>query len=77
VPVIVDENGKTLKGACRGKLCMAQSWPGQMRTLYGDHQRFIDNYFSQFDGKYFTGDGCRRDEDGYYWITGRVNSFWS
>ena len=73
VPVIVDENGKTLKGACRGKLCMAQSWPGQMRTLYGDHQRFIDNYFSQFDGKYFTGDGCRRDKDGYYWITGRVD----
>ncbi len=73
VPVIVDENGKTLKGACRGKLCIAQSWPGQMRTLYGDHQRFIDNYFSQFDGKYFTGDGCRRDEDGYYWITGRVD----
>ena len=72
-PVIVDENGKTLKGACRGKLCIAQSWPGQMRTLYGDHQRFIDNYFSQFDGKYFTGDGCRRDEDGYYWITGRVD----
>ena len=73
VPVIVDENGKTLKGVCRGKLCIAQSWPGQMRTLYGDHQRFIDNYFSQFDGKYFTGDGCRRDEDGYYWITGRVD----
>jgi len=73
VPVIVDENGKTLKGACRGKLCIAQSWPGQMRTLYGDHQRFIDNYFSQFDGKYFTGDGCRRDKDGYYWITGRVD----
>jgi len=73
VPVIVDENGKTLQGACRGKLCIAQSWPGQMRTLYGDHQRFIDNYFSQFDGKYFTGDGCRRDEDGYYWITGRVD----
>jgi len=72
-PVIVDENGKILKGACRGKLCMAQSWPGQMRTLYGDHQRFIDTYFSQFDGKYFTGDGCRRDEDGYYWITGRVD----
>ena len=73
VPVIVDENGKTLKGACRGKLCIAQSWPGQMRTLYGDHQRFIDTYFSQFDGNYFTGDGCRRDEDGYYWITGRVD----
>jgi len=72
-PVIVDENGKTLTGACRGRLCIAQSWPGQMRTVYGDHQRFIDTYFSQFDGKYFTGDGCRRDEDGYYWITGRVD----
>jgi len=72
-PVIVDENGKVLKGACRGRLCIAQSWPGQMRTVYGDHQRFIDTYFSQFDGKYFTGDGCRRDEDGYYWITGRVD----
>tara|TARA_B100001123_G_scaffold341779_1_gene387602 strand:+ start:1011 stop:3050 length:2040 start_codon:yes stop_codon:yes gene_type:complete len=72
-PVIVDEKGKTLKGACRGRLCIAQSWPGQMRTVYGDHQRFIDTYFSQFDGKYFTGDGCRRDEDDYYWITGRVD----
>ena len=72
-PVIVDEKGNVLKGACRGKLCIAQSWPGQMRTVYGDHQRFIDTYFSQFDGKYFTGDGCRRDEDGYYWITGRVD----
>ena len=72
-PVIVDEKGNVLKGACRGRLCMAQSWPGQMRTVYGDHQRFIDTYFSQFEGKYFTGDGCRRDEDGYYWITGRVD----
>jgi len=72
-PVIVDENGKVLKGECRGRLCIAQSWPGQMRTVYGDHQRFIETYFSQFDGKYFTGDGCRRDEDGYYWITGRVD----
>ncbi len=72
-PVIVDEKGKVLKGACRGRLCIAQSWPGQMRTVFGDHQRFIDTYFSQFDGKYFTGDGCRRDEDGYYWITGRVD----
>ena len=72
-PVIVDEKGKTLKGACKGRLCIAHSWPGQMRTVYGDHQRFIDTYFSQFDGKYFTGDGCRRDEDGYYWITGRVD----
>ena len=72
-PIIVNEKGKTLKGVCKGRLCIAQSWPGQMRTVYGDHQRFIDTYFSQFDGKYFTGDGCRRDEDGYYWITGRVD----
>ena len=72
-PVIVDENGKTLNGEAQGKLCISQSWPGQMRTVYGDHQRFIDTYFSQFDGKYFTGDGCRRDKDGYYWITGRVD----
>ena len=72
-PVIVDEKGQTLNGECQGRLCIAQSWPGQMRTVYGDHQRFIDTYFSQFDGKYFTGDGCRRDKDGYYWITGRVD----
>ena len=72
-PVIVDEKGNTLKGPCKGRLCIAQSWPGQMRTLYGAHQRFIDTYFSQYDGKYFTGDGCRRDKDGYYWITGRVD----
>jgi len=72
-PAIVDEKGNTLKGACKGRLCIAQSWPGQMRTVYGDHQRFIDTYFSQYDGKYFTGDGCRRDKDGYYWITGRVD----
>lgn len=72
-PVIVNEKGETLTGACRGRLCIAQSWPGQMRTVYGNHQRFIDTYFAQFDGKYFTGDGCRRDEDGYYWITGRVD----
>ncbi len=72
-PVIVDEAGKVLKGACKGRLCMSASWPGQMRTVFGDHQRFIDTYFSQFDGKYFTGDGCRRDKDGYYWITGRVD----
>jgi len=72
-PVIVDEKGNTLKGECKGRLCIAQSWPGQMRTVYGNHQRFIDTYFSQFDGKYFTGDGCRRDKDGYYWITGRVD----
>jgi len=72
-PAIVDEKGKTLKGACKGRLCIDHSWPGQMRTVYGDHQRFIDTYFSQYDGKYFTGDGCRRDKDGYYWITGRVD----
>ena len=73
VPVIVDEKGKELDGSCEGRLCMKESWPGQMRTVYGDHQRFIDTYFSQHDGKYFTGDGCKRDEDGYYWITGRVD----
>ena len=72
-PCIVDQEGKEIKGEGQGKLCMSQSWPGQMRTVYGDHQRFIDTYFSQFDGKYFTGDGCRRDKDGYYWITGRVD----
>ena len=72
-PILVDNDGKTIKGEGKGRLCMATSWPGQMRTVYGDHQRFIDTYFSQFDGKYFTGDGCRRDKDGYYWITGRVD----
>jgi acetyl-CoA synthetase len=72
-PVIVDKRGVEIKGPGEGRLCIAQSWPGQMRTVYGDHQRFIDTYFSQFDGKYFTGDGCRRDKDGYYWITGRVD----
>ena len=72
-PCIVDKNGKELEGECEGMLCIKHSWPGQMRTVYGDHQRFIDTYFSQFDGKYFTGDGCKRDKDGYYWITGRVD----
>ncbi len=72
-PVIVNKEGQTLEGECEGMLCIKSSWPGQMRTVYGDHQRFIDTYFSQFDGKYFTGDGCRRDADGYYWITGRVD----
>jgi acetyl-CoA synthetase len=72
-PAVLDEKGNELSGACEGRLCMSDSWPGQMRTVYGDHQRFIDTYFSQHDGKYFTGDGCRRDEDGYYWITGRVD----
>tara|TARA_B100001093_G_scaffold143947_1_gene136544 strand:- start:1642 stop:3585 length:1944 start_codon:yes stop_codon:yes gene_type:complete len=72
-PIIVDEKGNELKGACSGNLCIGQSWPGQMRTVYGDHQRFIETYFAAYEGKYFTGDGCRRDEDGYYWITGRVD----
>ena len=73
VPQIVDAEGKVLEGAVAGNLCIADSWPGQMRTVYGDHQRFVDTYFSTYPGKYFTGDGCRRDEDGYYWITGRVD----
>jgi acetyl-CoA synthetase len=72
-PQIVDGEGKVLEGACSGNLCITESWPGQMRTVYGDHQRFIDTYFKTYPGKYFTGDGCRRDEDGYYWITGRVD----
>jgi acetyl-CoA synthetase len=72
-PEIVDANGKVLDGACEGNLCLADSWPGQMRTVFGDHERFVQTYFSTYPGKYFTGDGCRRDEDGYYWITGRVD----
>ncbi len=72
-PAIVDDEGIIQEGACAGNLVLLDSWPGQMRTVYGDHQRFIDTYFSTFPGKYFTGDGCRRDEDGYYWITGRVD----
>jgi acetyl-CoA synthetase len=73
IPQIVDAEGKLLEGAGSGNLCIADSWPGQMRTVYGDHQRFIDTYFKAYPGKYFTGDGCRRDADGYYWITGRVD----
>ncbi len=73
VPCIVNKEGQELKGECEGMLCLKKSWPGQMRTVYGDHNRFIETYFSQFDGKYFTGDGCKRDKDGYYWITGRVD----
>jgi acetyl-CoA synthetase len=73
VPEIVDADGKVLEGATTGNLVIARSWPGQMRSVYGDHQRFIDTYFKTYKGKYFTGDGCRRDEDGYYWITGRVD----
>ncbi|MCL1635067.1 acetate--CoA ligase [Luteimonas sp. SX5] len=72
-PAIVDANGKILDGAAEGNLVLLDSWPGQMRTVYGDHQRFIDTYFKTYPGTYFTGDGCRRDEDGYYWITGRVD----
>ncbi len=72
-PVLVDNDGKILEGATDGNLCIADSWPGQARTVFGDHKRFIETYFSTFKGYYFTGDGCRRDEDGYYWITGRVD----
>ena len=72
-PEIVDADGNILEGACEGNLCIADSWPGQMRTVYQDHERFIQTYFSTYKGKYFTGDGCRRDSDGYYWITGRVD----
>jgi acetyl-CoA synthetase len=70
---LVDQSGKILEGAATGNLVLTDSWPGQMRTVYGDHQRFIDTYFKAYPGMYFTGDGCRRDEDGYYWITGRVD----
>ena len=72
-PEILDNEGNTLEGAVEGVLVMKNSWPGQARTIYGDHERYIQTYFSTFDGKYFTGDGCKRDEDGYYWITGRVD----
>jgi acetyl-CoA synthetase len=73
IPLIVDAEGNELQGAGSGNLCIADSWPGMMRTVYGDHERFEQTYFSTYKGKYFTGDGCRRDEDGYYWITGRVD----
>ena len=72
-PVIVDAEGNVQEGATSGNLCIDDSWPGQMRTVYGDHQRFVETYFIQYPGRYFTGDGCRRDADGYYWITGRVD----
>jgi acetyl-CoA synthetase len=72
-PEIVDADGKVLDGAAEGNLVIADSWPGQMRTVFGDHERFVQTYFKTYAGKYFTGDGCRRDEDGYYWITGRVD----
>ncbi|MDX1460403.1 MAG: acetate--CoA ligase [Xanthomonadales bacterium] len=72
-PALVNAKGHELEGATEGQLIIKDSWPGQMRTVYGDHQRFVETYFSQYPGRYFTGDGCRRDEDGYYWITGRVD----
>ena len=72
-PQLVDGEGRVLNGATEGNLCIIESWPGQARTIYGDHKRFEEVYFSTFPGKYFTGDGCRRDDDGYYWITGRVD----
>jgi len=72
-PCIVNKDGEEQSGETEGMLCLKNSWPGQMRSVYGDHERFISTYFSQFDGKYFTGDGCKRDKDGYYWITGRVD----
>ena len=72
-PLLVDSDGNELEGAAGGNLCIKHPWPGQMRTVYGDHERFIQTYFSTYKGLYFTGDGCRRDEDGYYWITGRVD----
>ena len=72
-PVILDNEGNELHGPCEGNLCINSSWPGMMRTVYNDHKRFEETYFSSFKGKYFTGDGCKRDEDGYFWITGRVD----
>jgi acetyl-CoA synthetase len=73
VPQLIDGDGAELTGAASGNLCIARSWPGQMRSVFGDHERFVQTYFSAYRGRYFTGDGCRRDEDGYYWITGRVD----
>jgi acetyl-CoA synthetase len=72
-PALVDDKGTVLEGAGNGNLVITDSWPGQSRTIYGDHERFVQTYFSAYPGTYFTGDGCRRDEDGYYWITGRVD----
>jgi acetyl-CoA synthetase len=72
-PALVDEKGQTLDGEAAGNLVILESWPGQSRTIYGDHERFVQTYFSTYPGTYFTGDGCRRDADGYYWITGRVD----
>lgn len=71
--MVVDGDNVVQEGACEGNLCIDDSWPGQMRTVWGDHERFVQTYFSTFPGRYFSGDGCRRDSDGYYWITGRVD----
>jgi acetyl-CoA synthetase len=73
VPAIVDNDGNVLEGECEGNLIITRPWPGQMRSVYGDHQRFVDTYFKTYPGSYFTGDGAKRDKDGYYWITGRVD----
>jgi len=73
VPALMDPDGKAIEGPASGNLVITRSWPGQMRTVYGDHQRFIDTYFKSYPGNYFTGDGARRDADGYWWITGRVD----
>src|SRR5687767_15771884 len=72
-PLLLDANHNVLEGPASGNLCIAKSWPGQMRTVWGDHERFFQTYFTTYPGLYFTGDGSRRDEDGYYWITGRVD----
>jgi acetyl-CoA synthetase len=72
-PALVDEKGRILEGPAQGSLVILDSWPGQARTVFGDHERFVQTYFTTYPGMYFTGDGCRRDEDGYYWITGRVD----
>jgi acetyl-CoA synthetase len=72
-PALVDAEGSLLEGAASGNLILTDSWPGQMRTVWGDHERFFQTYFTTYPGSYFTGDGCRRDDDGYYWITGRVD----
>ena len=72
-PVLIDNDGQVAEGATEGNLCISDAWPGMMRTVFGDHARFVQTYFSAFKGLYFTGDGARRDEDGYYWITGRVD----
>jgi acetyl-CoA synthetase len=73
IPALLDNEGRQLEGPAEGNLCFARAWPGMMRSIWCDHQRFVETYFNSFHGFYFTGDGARRDEDGYYWITGRVD----